>query len=303
MQWDTMVCRALALYVRRCPWERARWRFGQRAIAMAKRVGPRLGQRTVRTRYGFRMCLDLSDWLGQHVYATGEYEPATSALIATLVPRGGCMLDVGANVGYFTLLGSRCVGPAGNIVSFEPVPTIRAALRRNLQLGGVANVTVREEAASNEDGETPIHVAPSDHRGMSSLRALVNAAERVVVKTARIDGVVPSEATVHLVKIDVEGAEYLALRGMENCLRRWRPDIVIEISQHFLKEMGASAEELMEWLVGLGYAMYGIDDDGVVPILAWSNDLPIQFNALFSARTVLPSAIRVKEPLRRGEAS
>jgi FkbM family methyltransferase len=250
--------------------------------------------RTVRTRHGFQLSVELDDWLGRHVYVTGEYEPGTSRVIGDLLRPGDTVIDVGANIGYFTLLASRRIGASGTVFAFEPLPRTRDGLERNLQLNGVSNVLVRAEAASNVAGEATFYEGPPTHRGTSSLRPLENASRRIRIRTDRLDDVLPEDCRINLVKIDVEGAEYQVLEGMDARIRRDRPDLVVEVTDEYLRVTGASAEQLCRWLFERGYRMFVIDNEGLVPVEGYTAALPRQFNALFSSRPELPS------PLRKG---
>src|SRR5262249_41087030 len=166
---------------------------------------------------GFRLRIKPQDWLGRHVYVTGEYEPATSRVIEALLRPGDTFLDIGANIGYFTLLASRRVGKAGLVFAFEPVPQTRENLLRNVRLNCATNVVVREEAVADSTGEDSFFLGPPDHSGISSLRSLLNASGVLKIRKTRLDDLLPPGTRVDLIKIDIEGAEYHALRGMREC--------------------------------------------------------------------------------------
>jgi FkbM family methyltransferase len=234
------------------------------------------------------MRLNLEDWLGRHVFVTGEYEPPTSAVLKALLRPGDVFVDVGANVGYFSLLAARRVGPTGQVVAFEPVALTRGQLAENVQLNRLGSVTVRGEALSDQAGEVEFFVGPTDHRGTSSLRPLAASSERIRVRTVRLDDL-ELPGPVRVVKIDVEGAELLALRGMADTLRQDHPDLIVEVTDSFLRTMGHSVNALCEFVGGLGYRMYVIDHNGLKPLDPLRGDFPGQFNALFTHRPELSS--------------
>lgn len=252
--------------------------------------------RVVRTRDGFRMRVRLGDWLGRHVYVTGEYEPATTDVIRALVARGDTVVDVGANAGYFTLLTGRHVGSAGRVYAFEPLPAVRDQLVENVRLNAATQVVVRPEALADAPGEVAFYVGPTDHMGVSSLRPVDGHTARLTLRTGRLDDLLPPDVRVGLVKIDVEGAEYLALRGMEGRLRRDRPDIVAEVTDTFLRELGHSTEMLFDFLLGLGYRAYRIETKGLRPVTAAAVVALGQSNVLFTARPTLPAPLRTVPP-------
>lgn len=143
-----------AAYLRRSPIEKGRWRLISKVLPWSKQRLEMKTPRTVRTRYGFRMRLDTSDWLGRHVFMTGEYEPSTTQVMTSLLQRGDVVIDVGANAGYFTLLAAGLVGSVGKVFAFEPVPHTRQQLACNVRLNQATNVVVCEEAASDRNGES-----------------------------------------------------------------------------------------------------------------------------------------------------
>src|SRR5262249_11250838 len=153
----------------------------------------------------------------------------------------------------------------------------------NVALNRAANVVVRGEALADAPGEATFFLGPQNHRGTSSLRALPANSGEIRVRKARLDDLLPLGTRVHLVKIDVEGAEYLVLRGMEACLRRDQPDLIVEVTDEYLRGLGHSAEGLCEFLFGLGYRMYIIDHPGLRPVAAARDIPPGQYNALFTA--------------------
>jgi FkbM family methyltransferase len=238
------------------------------------------------------MRLNLNDWLGRHVFVTGEYEPATTSLVKALLRSGDTFVDVGANVGYFALLAAQRIGPTGRVVAFEPVPLTRDQFTKNVQLNGFGNLMIRDEALSERPGEVEFFVGPTDHRGTSSLRPLDASSEKIRVRTARFDDL-GLDGPARVIKIDVEGAELLALHGMAETLRRDHPDLIVEVTDSFLRTMGHSAVALGEFLLGLGYRMYVIDHPGLVPVDPNRADLPGQFNALFTTRAELPPRVSV----------
>jgi hypothetical protein len=100
-----------------------------------------------------------------------------------------------------------------------------------------------------------------------------------------------------LIKIDIEGAEHLALQGMVDLLRTSHPDLILEMTDEFLRQMGSSSAELYAYLTRFGYRMYRIDWDGFIPCGQWDDGLPRQFNALFTVRESLPRELALKHTL------
>jgi FkbM family methyltransferase len=273
---------AMSLYLRRAPGDFGRWRLLRKALPLSQELlqGQRL--RTIRTRHGFRMRVNLGDWLGRHVFVAGDYEYGTARLIRSLLKSRDLFVDVGANVGFFTLLGARCVGSRGSVFAFEPLDELRRELLGNVRRNQYTHVTVRGEAVSDRTGVVPYYAAQPNHLGCSSLRRLDQASDIVAVRTVRLDEVLPRERRIRLIKIDVEGAELRVLEGMGDRLASDRPDIVVEITDSYLRGFGDSAEALSRHLSSLGYHMYLIGERGLVEVDPAQPLVAPQFNAFFT---------------------
>lgn len=270
-------------YLRGSSFERGRWRLLDHFLAKLRESGDSLGERVVQTRYGFKYKADLGDWLGQYVYLTGQYEPPTARIIAGLLDSGDTFIDVGANSGFFSLLAAKRVGPGGQIHSFEPLPAMRQRVRDNLTLNAFQNVTLHDVALSNEKGEVTFYEGPRDHKGVSSLRPISQAANTLKVQTVPMDEYLTTLPSIKLIKIDVEGAEQLAVEGMWQLLSKHRPYLIMEVTDEYLKPFGHNAESLCSLVCSAGYHMYQVTPNGpskMSPEDAGSTE--DQYNALFS---------------------
>ncbi|MCE9552270.1 MAG: FkbM family methyltransferase [Planctomycetes bacterium] len=298
MFFRLLILKVLAWYLRTFNITFKRWPLALFAMGLSRKFGYKLGRRVVKTKHGFLMDLDLSDWLGQHVYVTGDYEDYTGRVLSSLISPGGTFLDVGANVGFFSLLASQCVGTNGKVIAFEPVPAVRKEFLRNLQINGIHNVVIREEAVSSQEGEAKVYVGPQNHRGTSSLRSSARglASDQVSIHTIDLDSALPESVAmgVSVLKIDIEGAESLAVQGMRRLLESRHPDIIIEMSDHFLREFGSSGQDLHDTITAYGYRMYWINSVCIKLVDKWHSGLPEQFNALYTIRAALPQELVVR---------
>jgi FkbM family methyltransferase len=267
---------ALCRRVRSFP---GRWRLVRRVLRAVRAHGHELGSTVVTTHHGFRIRCDLEDWVAQYVYATGTYEERTTDLVTRLVHPGATVVDVGANIGVFTLLLSRLAGPHGRVHAFEPMPVAIARLRGNLALNRVTNVVVHEAAASEASGEAPLFLGPASHTSIASLGEM-DGAERVAVRCTSLDEALAGCGPLELIKIDAEGAEPRIITGAMRLVSEGQaPQIIAEVS-----EPGWPSR-----LMKLGYEMYWIDWGGLVRVDDPVHPgLPGQFNAFFTQRGLPP---------------
>lgn len=147
-----------------------------------------------------------------HHYVRNEYEPLTHRLFVEAIRPGMRVLDVGAHVGFYTLLASESVGPTGHVYAIEPTPENAGYLRRNIRLNGRDNVTVIECAAGRTAETREFHLTGSSDSNGLYAHPLTGTEQIIKVEVAPLDGIV--DPPVHLAKIDAEGAEIEVLEGM-----------------------------------------------------------------------------------------
>ena len=192
----------------------------------------------------------------------GSYEYRKRLLFEKLVAPGGVVFDVGANVGFYTLLASVLTGRSGRVVAFEPVVSNLNYLRRHLALNNISNVTVVEGAVSDRAGTAPFVFGPNASMGHFSSDGPIR------VKTVRLDelvstGVLPRPGYL---KIDVEGAEMLVLLGARSLLAEFHPLLFLST------DVGDLHRQCCCFLTSLGYDLRPIDAshlDQAYEILAW----------------------------------
>jgi FkbM family methyltransferase len=283
--------RFLAGYVRNSPFEKGKWRLAITALALTKKYGQEIGWTTVTTRHGFKMKLNLSDWVDKHIFATGLYEPEVVNVVLNALKPGDIAVDIGANIGFFSLLFAKLVGSDGKVLSFEPQPKVVARLKENISFHANSSVIeVNEFALGANSGTVNFNCGPEDHSGVGSLRELRGSPEHIQVKVCRGDDVFDRNMPIRLMKIDVEGAEYLVLEGIRETLKTWHPDLIMEISDSYLKQLGSSANQLTREFQSYGYRMWKLGEHGNLEVKSWSESLPNQFNAFLSVREFTASA-------------
>lgn len=189
-----------------------------------------------------RLTLDLQDDLSRMWYYWGYrgYERATVRLFCELLRSKSCVVDVGANIGYYTLLAASALEGRGEVHAFEPCPNIFPKLCQNLNGSGFPSVKLNQVALADADGEQRLFL-PADLAGTNA--SLVENFTRqgafLMTQTTRLDTYWKAHVTrpVDLMKIDAEGAEASVLRGAGHLLDECRPDIVCEVLLPFEKEL------------------------------------------------------------------
>jgi len=204
---------------------------------------------------GIRMELDLNDPLQQWFHYLGDYEPLECDYIRSTLPRGGTFVDVGANVGWHTLQAARHIGREGRVYAFEPIPSNATLLHRNIELNGFLNVTT-EMLALFDRSESREMAMGLHHSGNATLAPCAPDLQRFEVECIRLDDYVRARGVgrIDLLKLDIEGAETAALRGMTGLLDRDdAPAILCELNPTLLDLMGSSCEEVVTLLGDFGY--------------------------------------------------
>ncbi len=193
-------------------------------------------------------------------YLHRPYEPITTrAFLGALAP-GAVVVDVGANLGYYTCIAAKAVGPNGHVHAVEPTPDTVQLLNRNVAINGAGNVTVHEVAAASESGERAFNLTEvSDSNNLYSGHPNADTRETVTVKAVRLDDLV--EGRADLIKVDAEGAEPEVLAGMEDLLSRSSgARLLIEWNPACLRSAGFSPD-LPDLLTSMGIMDLLILDD------------------------------------------
>lgn len=178
----------------------------------------------------------------------GSYEPAQTRRLVDALGAGDVFLDIGANAGYYTLLGASLVGPGGQVFAFEPEPTNAFYLRRHVRWNRLRNVTVTEAAIGGDDG------AVSFSPGSGSGTGKVDADGEYEVSIYRLDTFFETveRLPTHL-KIDVEGAEHDVLEGGAKLIRTARPTIFLSTHGQRLRRACRA------WLTAADYNISSVD--------------------------------------------
>ena len=211
-----------------------------------------------RTRFGFRMAGNTSDLIQQAVYFFGVWEPELTHWMHSCLRPGDTMADVGANVGYYSLLASRSVGRAGRVIAVEASPDIFRHLTTNLALNRVANTRALNVAAGRAPGSLPLFAGPTFNIGETTTRPDLGQRYVQDVPVRPLCDLLHEDEirTLRLIKIDVEGAELDVVEGLLPLLSEAPTtlQLVVEIDPKACRDCGWDERTIVELLAPQGYS-------------------------------------------------
>jgi FkbM family methyltransferase len=215
-----------------------------------------------------RMRIRFPDKIQKHIYLFGVWEPGITRFVKNRLRPGDVFIDVGANVGYYTLLAAKQVGPRGTVVSIEASPSIGRVLRDNVALNAFANVELIEHAVADRRKTLQVFVGPQDNLGATTTVAatgmMAGYRPEARVEAFPLPELVSSDRlrSARLIKIDVEGAEVHVFDGLRHLLPTFgnTTEWIFELAPDALLAQGRTAAEIMALFTESGYHLYAIEN-------------------------------------------
>jgi FkbM family methyltransferase len=207
---------------------------------------------------GHTMYLDQNDCL--NLSWNKIYEAYETKIMKSLIKPGDVVVDLGAFIGYYTLIFAEIVGQSGQVVAFEPRPSNAQILRKNIQVNNYSNVLVEEKAVSDVEGKITLYLCTDNH-GMNRLYKSAYCDESVEVECITLDSYFKnSNKKIDFIKMDVEGSEYGVLEGMTRILEKNNNiKILLEFNPSSIIEYGKTPEELIGLLNSYGFNIYRLN--------------------------------------------
>jgi FkbM family methyltransferase len=210
-----------------------------------------------------RFWCDLRNSLAREVFFLGSYEPQETLLLPALLRRGDTCVDVGAHWGYFSLIAAARVGPSGRVLAVEADPRVFATLERTLDLNPGLNVEAVHVAAAAEPGTLVLngYNERGDNWGISSL-ATPQGGTAFNVTAEPLDVLLDRHEVgqVGLLKMDIEGAEVLALQGCKRFLRERRiRSLLLELHPPQIAALNSTVQDVVAGLREHGYYLWAVD--------------------------------------------
>ena len=211
----------------------------------------------VKTVHGNKIAGNTIDLIQRFVYFFGIWEPLLTDWIRWRLKPGDIFVDVGANIGYFTSLASGLVGDDGRVIAVEASPRIFQCLMANLERNCIRNTDALNIAASDRKGKVNVYCAEEGNAGETSIVQQEGREIETEVDSDTLSTILGSydKDRIRMVKIDVEGAEYLVIEGMRELLSgNPAMDVFMEINPETLRRHGQTATGIFEIFDKAGYS-------------------------------------------------
>ncbi|MFF4474804.1 FkbM family methyltransferase [Streptomyces sp. NPDC001599] len=215
---------------------------------------------------GGRFAVDTQDLIQRYLYLFGAWEPHLTAWLRRRLRPGDAFVDVGANIGVFSVLAARLVGDTGRVVAIEASPDVHRRLVENARLNALGNIRALNAAVSDRTRTLTFALASSRNTGANSIVPYDGPVESSFRTEARplpelLD--TAEIATARVIKIDVEGAEGSVVRGLAPMLGALRPDaeITVEVAPERMARLGDRVDDLLAVMRDAGFHVYRLAND------------------------------------------
>jgi len=193
------------------------------------------------------------------------YERSSINLVESRIQPGQTFVNVGANIGYFTLILARLVGVTGHGYAFEPEPDNFKLLAENVKLNGYENITIINSAVSNATGTLTLYLNDKQNRGDHRIWDNTGARVKTTVDVVTLDEYLSClDEHIDFIKMDVQGAEAGVIEGAERILDEDGPMILMEFWPWGLRQAGHDPIDMINGLVRHGYSIFDMPGDGTL---------------------------------------
>lgn len=197
------------------------------------------------------------------ILATHAWEPAESAALTALIRRGGHVVDIGAHVGYMTLLASACAGPEGSVLAVEAHAGNFALLHENVARNRLPQARVIHGAAWRNSGEPRTLTVSLENSGDHRVFRREGATDTIEVRSVALDELIGAHGRVDVVKVDTQGTDHVAIEGMLATIARCRPVMLVEFWPPGIEEFGDRPADVLCFYRDLGYEIRMLEVPGL----------------------------------------
>lgn len=204
---------------------------------------------------GIHFDLAIDDWIPENLFFLDEYEGEEIRFLESFIREGFVAIDIGANIGLYTLTAARLTGDSGEVIAFEPFTENFQSLQKNVSLNQLKNVRLEKLAIADEMKNIALQYETKEsNKGMVSAYGPPGNPAEICLATS-LDLYLEDHPVhrIDFIKIDIEGGEYPALMGMRKCLERFAPVLLIEMNETLMSSTGFSTQEIYKLLHKLNY--------------------------------------------------
>ena len=178
-----------------------------------------------------------------------------SKYILSKIEPGWTVIDIGANIGFYTVQFSKKVGKNGKVLAVEPSFNNVYLLKKNIRANRLKNVSIIEKAVSSKTGIGKLYLS-TGHSGDHRIYNTINKRKYIPIQTITIDNLTKNEKQVDLIKMDIQGAEYLSISGMSRTIKKFpNVKIVSEFSPKLLTESGGKPDQFLDYFLSEGFSL------------------------------------------------
>jgi len=214
---------------------------------------------------GGKIVLDKHNLISKAIYLD-KFETFETNYVAQTLNKGDIFIDVGANIGLFTIIASNKIGSNGRVYAFEPTSETYGKLIKNIKINQSKNVVCKNVAVSNREGKAYISINGSENSALNSIvSSSGNTAICEEIQCIALDEFFQENkisGIIKLIKIDVEGWELPVLQGMLQELKVAKPELIIEVNENNYRNVGYEVEDILNLLEQSNYNIYEFDDQG-----------------------------------------
>ena len=209
---------------------------------------------------GNKLFLDKNDSLNLSI--NGIYEEFETDLVKKEIHKGDVVIDIGANIGYYTIMFAKLVGDSGKVIAFEPDPTNYELLKKNIEINGFTNVILEQKALSDNPGKMMLSLNNENTAGHHLDFKNENSINSIEVDVLSLDDYFSyKNIKINFIKMDVEGAESNVIKGMSNILKTSKNlKMIVEYNPFAIKQLGLTPENYLELLIKNEFLLYDVDE-------------------------------------------
>lgn len=210
---------------------------------------------------GFRLFVMQDDYVGLGIKLTSSYEQHVTQILKRVLREGDVFLDLGANIGYFSMMAASLVGSQGKVISFEPNPQNLQLIYNSVLQNGFKNISIYPFAASN--APDILRFANIGSNGLVVGNAAQDQRYSFLVPAVTVDTTLAHENRIDVVKMDIEAHEPLAFQGMRRLIARCKPVLLTEYHPWAIRYYnGTEPTDYLRDIIDAGYTLAVIDPDG-----------------------------------------